>query len=334
MGPLATVADLARRLKAHNVVVTSAGVAFYGLLALVPTLIALISIYGLITDPAEIEQQVTDAAGSLDETTRAFVTDLLTDIVGETEQDGSGGGSAVGRWIGLIGGIALALFSASGAVQKLMGTIGTAYEAIEERAGWKVRALAYLFTLGAIIGVVLMALVIAAAPALLDRADLGGAAENAIRILQFPALGLLFGGALTVLYRYGPDRSPRTPWRNPGAVAATVLFILFAVGFSIYSSNVGLLPASYGLLGSIAVLMIFLQLTAVSVIVGAEVNAVVEARAAEGAQATTAATLGLAAGTAGPGRQPRGDGATLGFGKALAGLVALFALARAATRGD
>jgi membrane protein len=345
MNLLGNVKELGRRLKVHNVAVSSAGIAFYGLLALVPTLVALISIYGLITDPNEISEQVSDAAGSLDETTQTFISDLLKDIVGVDDETGEAG-SAVGRWLGVLFGIGLALFSASGAVQKLMGTISVAYEAEESRPGWRLRLLAYGFTLGAIIGVIVMTLTIGALPAILDRVDMPDAVRSVISIVQFPLLGVLFAGALTVLYRYSPDRSPRTPWRNPGAAVGTLLFLFFAIAFSIYSSNVGLLPASYGLLGSVAALMIFLQLTALAVIVGAEANAAVEAPASIGAanpagrqlQATGAAVAGGATpGTGGALVPYRPDAATtdpnqpapaLSFGKAMAGLLALFALAR------
>ncbi len=333
-GVVANLKEIARRIKAHNVMVTSAGIAFYGLLAIVPTLIALISIYGLVTDPAEIEQQVADAAGSLDSTTKDFITEILTGIVGDSDEpDGS-----VGAWLSLIFGILVALWSSSGAVSKLIGTVAVAYEAPEGRPGWRLRLMAYGFTAAAIIGVAVMALVIAAAPALLDQTNIGDGAAAAISVLQFPLLGLLFGGALTVLYRYSPDRSVPTPWKNPGAVVGTLLFIFFAIAFSIYSANVGLLPASYGLLGSIAALMIFLQLTAIAVIIGAEVNSAIEVGSVSPATVASTAT-GAASGSAlvpaGPiasaGSPTDGEAAdrpTLSFGTALAGLVALFALAR------
>ncbi len=330
---LGHVRELQRRIKAHNVVVASAGVAFYGLLALVPTLIALVSIYGLIADPADIEQQVADVAGSLDEGTRDLLVDQLQSIVGASEEGDTSGSSAFGRWFGLVAGIALALWSSSGAVQKLIGTVAVAYEVEEHRAGWKVRAMAYLFTAGAIIGIGLMILVIGVVPNVLSRVDLGSAAEAAIAIGQYPALAILFAGALTVLYRYGPDRDPRTPWRNPGAVVGTLLFLLFAIAFSIYSANVGAMPASYGLLGSIAALMIFLQLTTVSVIAGAEFNSMREeatAAASERAALVAAAASGNAVASGnGAGRSgATAPPADIGFGKALAGLAALFVLGR------
>jgi membrane protein len=311
--------ELQRRIKAHNVVVASAGVAFYGLLALVPTLIALVSTYALVADPADIEQQVADVAGSLDGATQELLTNQLEDIVGsvEEERDGAGGGtSAIGRWSGLIIGIGLALWSASGAVQKLIGTVAVAYETEEHRAGWKLRAMAYLFTAGAIVGVGMMILVIGVVPNLLSRIDLAGPAKAAIAIAQYPTMAVLFAGALTILYRFGPDRQPRTPWWNPGAVVATGLFLVFAIAFSLYSANVGSMPASYGLLGSIAALMIFLQLTTVAIIAGAELNSMVEEVQAEADADRLAA--------AGPAAEP----SELGFGQAVAGLAALFVLGR------
>lgn len=324
--------EMQRRIKAHNVVVASAGVAFYGLLALVPTLIALVSIYGLVADPADIEQQVADIAGELDEGTRDLLVNQLQDIVGAEEAEGEGGGSVFGRWFALIFGIALALWSSSGAVQKLIGTVAVAYEAEEGRAGWKVRGMAYLFTAGAIIGIGLMILVIGVMPNLLSRVDLGGLAETAIAIGQYPVLAILFAGALTILYRYGPDRDPRTPWRNPGAIVATVLFLVFAIAFSIYSANVGAMPASYGLLGSIAALMIFLQLTTIAVIAGAETNSMVEeARAEELAGMATVAGGGTGSTVRANGAGSSTNGAAapdLSLGKALAGLAALFVLGR------
>ncbi len=333
-GVIANLKEIARRIKAHNVMVTSAGIAFYGLLALVPTLIALVSIYGLVTDPADIQGQVEDVAGSLDGTTKEFVTDLLTGIVGDNKEPGG----SVAAWIGLIVGILIALWSASGAVQKLISTISVAYEAREGRPGWRLRLMAYGFTAAAILGVAAMALVIGAAPALLDQVDLGRGLEAAISILQFPLLGLLFGGALTILYRYSPHRSTPTPWKNPGAVVGTLLFIFFAIAFSVYSANVGLLPASYGLLGSIAALMIFLQLTAIAVIIGAEVNSAIEvgdlANPAKAALASPTSAGGalvpaspVASSVDGRSTEPAEPG-RFGFGQALAWLIALFALAR------
>ena len=350
-GLLSNFGEIKRRIAAHNLVVSSAGIAFYGILALVPTLVALVSIYGLVTDPEEISEQVTEYAGSLDEATKQLLEDQLRSIVGAEEAvadepvDESVAGRA-GRIGALAFGILLALFAASGAVQKLIGTVAIAYETVDDRPGWKRRLIAYGFTTGAIIGICIIGFVLGVLPAILDRVDLGGA-ESLISVLQLPVMALLFAGALTILYRYGPDRVPRTPWRNPGAIVGTLLFIFFAIALSIYTSRIGDMPASYGVLGSIAVLMIFLQLTALAVIIGAEVNAAVEMGALpEAATNPAAASVSTVRGSGAlvpASRTANGVGGAnsaandepaqpVTFGKALAGLAALAALARAATK--
>ena len=303
-GALSILKALPRRIKKHNVVVMSAGIAFYGFLALVPTLLATVSIYGLVNQGNEdqIAQQIEDAAGSLDEDTKGFIQGILVETA-----------SSSGKTSALVFSIVLALFSASGAVQKLITSVSLAYDAVDERPGWKVRLAAYGFTVGAIVGVVLMVTIVGVVPAVLSVVDLGGPTEALIAIAQFPIFALLFAGGLTMLYRYGPYRQPRTPWWNGGAVLATAIWVLFAVAFSFYSSNAGALPASYALLGAVAALMIFLQFTSLAVILGAEYNAEVE---------SIIHLAAVADNTASAPPEP------IGFGKALAGLAALFILNR------
>jgi membrane protein len=304
--------ELLRRMTLHNVTVTSAGIAFYGLLALVPTLTALVAIYGLVADPAEIESQIADTTESLSENAAATVTEMLEGIVNEVK------GSAT---VVLIGSILIALFSASGAVQKLLGAVKMAYDHEDDRPGWQVRIGSYLFTAAAIIFVAILASLISVVPQLLDLVDVGGSAETTIGIVRLPMVAMLFMGALTVIYRYGPGRKPRTPWINPGAFVGGGLFILSAIGLSIYTSSIGSLPASYSVLGSVAAIMIFLQLAALSVIIGAEVNGIVESTADEPAVAH---------------RQPVvvEPAEPVSFAKAMAGVATLVLLGRGGNSGN
>lgn len=257
-----------KRIKAHNVVVIAAGIAFYGLLALVPTLIALMSVYALVTDPTEIATQIEDLTANMEEGTADLLETQITTAVDEAK--GSTGIT------GLAVGIFLALFSASGALAKLMNIISMAYSATETRKGWQVRLLAYGLTAGAIVGVAVLGFVLGAAPALADEVGLGSAAQTAINILRFPfaLVAMMFG--LTVLYRYAPDREVKTPWKNVGSLAGAVAFLVFVGLFMVYFELAGSMPASYGILGSIAALIIFLQLCAIAVVIGAEVNAAIE----------------------------------------------------------
>ncbi|MEZ5227641.1 MAG: YihY/virulence factor BrkB family protein [Acidimicrobiales bacterium] len=256
------------RIKAHNVVIMCAGIAFYGVLAMVPTLIALVTIYGLVTDPDQIADQIKSLSERMDPDTAELIGSQLEGIV-----DSAKGGGGI---FALVSGIVLALWAASGAVQKLMLSISMAYATIERRKGWKVRGIAYLFTLGGIVGVALLVFLLGALPAVMSEIGLSGPTKLLLNILRFPLLAALFAGALTFLYRYSPDRDHKTPWWNPGAIAGTIAFMLFAGLFSFYVSSAGGMPPSYGVLGSIAALIIFFQLCAIAVIIGAEVNATYE----------------------------------------------------------
>jgi membrane protein len=305
--------ELKRRIGLHNVAVTAAGIAFYGLLTLIPVLTALVASYALVfSDASEIESQVRDATAALDAETQKLISDLITDIV-ESMQ-----GSATTV---IVGSIVIALFTASGTVQKLLGAVNLAYETVETRPGWIVRLMSFVFTTAAIVLLVLMISLVGALPLVLDRLDLGSAAEIAIGLARLPVALLLFICGVTVLYRYGPRRDARTAWLNPGSFVAAGLFVLFSLGLSFYTSNVGALPASYGLLGSIAVLMLFMQLAALSVIVGAELNASAEHQLA--GEELPADGTGM---TTTPGN--RNDVEPLTSGKAIAGLVALFIFGR------
>ncbi len=297
--------EVMARIKAHNVVVIAAGIAFYGLLALIPTIVAVISIYSLATDPAELASQIEDLTANMEEESASFINTQVTTAVEEAKSSGT---------IALVIGILVALWASSGALQKLMNVIALAYGAIEGRAGLKVRALAYGLTAGGIVTVALMGFVFGGLPAVLDWAGMGGGLNALVSIGSYVAMLFFMMFAFTVLYRYGPDREPKTPWKNPGALAGAGMFLVFAVVFSLYFRfAAGSLPASYSILGAIAAIIIFLQLTAIAIVIGAEVNAMTE----------DANIDPLASMVKGP-QEKKAD--PLSFGRAAAALAALFVL--------
>ncbi len=294
------------RFKAHNVMVIAAGIAFFGFLALIPTMVATMAIYGLVADPAEVVKTVEESTG-LEAGTKAFVVEQLKTM---TDSEGLGVASVIG--------ILLALFSASGAVQKLMNTVSVAYATIEGRKGLKVRGLAFLFTVGAIVGFLALVAGLGVLPAIADKIPGGSAISVIAQIVVYVviAIGMYLG--LTVLYRYGPDRETTTAWKNIGAFVGMALFLLFAFALSMYGRIAGDMPASYAILGVFASIMIFLQLAAIAVVVGAEVNAVVEGEDLDPTRQGT-----------GTGKTPeKPDTSTLSLGQALAGVAALFALGK------
>ena len=194
-----------------------------------------------------------------------MITQQLTSIA-----DGDSSGAVVGVIIGL----AVALWAASSGVGHLIEALNVAYD-VDETRGWVERkALALVFTIGAVLFLVVALGSIALLPALVAESGLGDAGRWAVGGLRWVILlgGLLVG--LAVLYRYGPDRAnARWRWITPGAVLAAILWLLASMAFSIYTANFGRYNETYGSLGAIVVVMLWLVISAAAVLLGAELNA-------------------------------------------------------------
>ncbi len=264
--------DVLRRakeeVKADNVVLLGAGVAFFALLALVPGLIALVSLYGLVADPAEVDRQVTDLLAAAPTEVRDLVSEQLRSVTESSDR-----GLGVTALLGLV----VALWSASSGMKHLISAINVAYDEEEGRGFVALRGLALLFTVGAVAFAVVALVTITALPSLVEETAAGDAVRIAVSILRWPllAVGLIIG--LSVLYRYGPDRErARWAWIAPGTIVATVVWLLASIGFSFYTSRFGSYGETYGSLGAVAVLMLWLLLSTVAIILGAEINAEAE----------------------------------------------------------
>lgn len=264
--------DIAKRTKAQakddNVALLAAGVAFFALLSLVPALVALVSVYGMVADPADIERQVSDLLAAAPPEVRDLVEEQLTSIT-----ESSSGGLGLTALLG----VALALWSASSGMKHIITAVNVAYDEDETRGFLKLRGTALVLTVGAVAFMVVAIGVITALPAVVADMSLGSVAEGAVSILRWPLLGMGLIVGLAILYRYGPDRDePRWGWTAPGTIAATGLWVLASVAFSIYTSNFGSYGETYGSLGAVVVLMLWLMISAAVVIIGAELNAETE----------------------------------------------------------
>ena len=261
-----------RQVKSDNVPLLAAGVAFFALLALVPSLVALVSVYGLVAEPADIQRNIEDALAAAPTEVQDLVSSQLSSIV-ESEPSGLRLGVAVG--------LVLALWSASSGVKHLIGAINVAYDEDEGRGFFKLRGVALGMTLGAILVAAVAIGVFIVLPATLDSGGSEGTARTALLIVRWPLLALIGLAVLAVLYRWAPDRQrARWSWVSPGAVFATVGWIVASVAFSIYTANFGSYNETYGALGAIVVVMLWLFISAYVVIVGAELNAELERQTA------------------------------------------------------
>jgi membrane protein len=256
------------KAKRDNVTLLAAGVAFFSLLALVPALVALVSVYGLVADPSDVESQVEDALAAAPTEVRDLVVQQLSSIT----QD-SGGALGLAAVVSLV----IALWSASSGVKNLIAAINVAYDEDESRGFVKLRSVSLAFTIGAIVFLVVSFVLIAVLPSVLADTGLGTAGRVAAGALRWFVLlaGMLI--ALAVLYRYGPDREGAAwSWISPGAVVATLMWLAGSALFAFYTANFGKYNETYGSLGAIVVVMLWLFISALAVIIGAELNAVLE----------------------------------------------------------
>jgi membrane protein len=282
-------------VKEDRVSLMAAGVAFYALLAMVPALVAVVSIYGLVADPSTVDKQMNSWLGTAPREVRELVRTQLKSI---TENAHAQAG------IGLVVGIILALWSASSGMGHLIEATNVAYDERDQRNFIKKRGLALLFTLGAVLFVLFAIGLISILPKVLADAGTGAAGRWIAGVIRWIVLlfGMLF--ALAVLYRYAPDRDdPKWRWTSPGASVATLIWLVASVLFAIYTANFAKYNQTYGSLGVVVVVMLWLFITAMCVLIGAELNSEVERQTEEDTtegperpmgtrQATAADTLG------------------------------------------
>ncbi|MFI0395444.1 YihY/virulence factor BrkB family protein [Paracoccus jiaweipingae] len=246
----------------------AAGVTFYALLSLFPAITALVSIYALLADPNTIQQHLSTLSAFLPEGAMG----IISDQVGAIAQSPRNALSAAGAVA-----ILLALYSTMGGTKALLDALNMAWFQTEKRGFIRLNLVAFLFTIGAIGAVIAMLAIVAVIPALLAWLPLGPLADAALQYLRWPVMfgGLLLG--LAVLYRWGPSRDDAAwHWISPGALLASVGLVAASLLFSWYAANFANYNETYGSLGAVIGLMMWLWIAAMVVMVGAELNAAVE----------------------------------------------------------
>ncbi len=264
--------DILLRLKEQiaedNLFFIAAGVAFYAFLAIFPGIAAMVSIFGLVADPADVEEWIGAASAVLPPDALALIREQVHSIV-STPAESLGLSLAIS--------ILLALWSATAGVKALMTALNIAYEEREHRGFLKYYATAIGLTVGAIVFALLALALVAAVPPLLQQLALPSALEKLLGLALWVILGGTFIAGLGVLYRYAPSRErPQWRWVSWGAVVATILWLAGSVSFSLYVANFGDYNKTYGALAAIVILLTWFYLTALVVLIGAELNAEME----------------------------------------------------------
>jgi membrane protein len=233
-----------------------------------------VSIYGLLANPQQIDRQMNSWLGSAPREVRQLLTAQLQSITRHA-------GAATG--IGIAVGVLVALWSASSGVAHLIEATNVAYDEEETRGFVHRRLLALALTLGAALFIAVAVGLIAVLPSALARTGLGVSTRVLLGVARWVVLLVGMTLALAVLYRVAPDRpEPKWWWISPGALLATLIWLAASALFAVYTANFGKYNETYGALGAIVVLMLWLYITAFAILVGAELNAELEARATEG----------------------------------------------------
>jgi membrane protein len=242
------------------------GVAFFSLLAVFPALGAFVSLYGLFSDVSVAREQLNIMAGVLPRDALAFVGDQMLRIA-------EGRDAQLGLAFGFS--LLLSLLSANAAMKALFDGLNIAYEEKEKRGFVRLNLIALGFTAGAIVFVLVVLAAVVALPVLLSLIRYDG--RDPMLLLRWPLLLAAVMAALAGLYRYGPSRAlAKWRWVTWGGVTAAVLWLLASMAFSFFVSNFGNFDRTYGSLGAVIGFLMWIWITVIVVLLGAELNAEIE----------------------------------------------------------
>jgi membrane protein len=253
---------------ADNCLGLAAQLAYYFFLALFPALLFVVALISFVP----VEGLLDTITGMLARVAPVEVLTLVQDQIFKIARDKDGGLLT----LGMIG----TIWSTSSGVTAIIDTLNQAYDIQEGRSWWKVKALALGLTVALAIFIVISFALVLVGPTLAERgavwAHLGPVFEWTWKILQWPVIFSMIAFAIAIIYYYAPDAEQQWVWITPGSVFATVLWLLISLGFKIYVSRFGSYNATYGAIGGVIVTMIWLYVSALAVLVGAELNVEIE----------------------------------------------------------
>ena len=280
--------DILRRTYAEigddRLLAIAAGVVFYALLALFPAVTALVSSYGLFADYATINDHLAIAATVVP----AGGMGIIQEQVGRVVAKGD-----VKLSLAFVVGLALALWSANAGMKAIIDALNVVYDENEMRSFVRLNLVSLAFTLGAVVAMLGAIGAVVVFPLLLAGVGLGSFTATIVLLLRWPALVAIVLFGLAVIYRYGPSRrEARWQWLSVGSVSAAILWLAGSALLSWYLANVADYDATYGSLGAAIGLMMWLWLSAIVILLGAELNSEIEHQTARDSTVGTEKPLG------------------------------------------
>jgi membrane protein len=246
----------------------AAGVVFYGLLALFPAIAAGVSVYALFADTATIGKHLSIAADIVP----AGTLDLLGEEISRIAAKSDGK-----LTFGFLVGLAIALWSANAGMKAIFDALNIIYDEDEKRGQIWLNVVSLFFTICAIAAAGLAVTLVVVFPLILAGFGLSSIDAPLIAYLRWPVMFLLIIAGLAVLYRYGPSRRlAKWRWLTFGSVFAALAWLAVSSLFSWYLGNFANYNATYGALGAVVGLMMWMWLSTIVVLVGGELNSEIE----------------------------------------------------------
>jgi membrane protein len=268
-----------------NISLIASGVAFCGVLAMVPMLGAIVLSYGLIATPETVMENVRSLTSVMPADAARLIGEQLANIVNAS--DGKKG-------FGLLVALGIAFYGAMKGATAIITALNVAYDEEETRSFIKLNLLALGITAG---GVLIAILAVVAITAMSSLETLFPSASGIVltigRLLSHVVMAGVGAAAAATLYRYAPNRQQaQWVWLSPGSLLASLTWVLMTLGFGIYVSNFGSYDATYGSLGAAVVLLTWLYLSAYVLLLGAEFNCELERQTAQDTTTGVARPLG------------------------------------------
>lgn len=253
-----------------NLGLIAAGIAFYGLLSLFPGITAAVAFAGTFLNPEMLIENSEEIAAMLPDAAKTIVLGQLRDVANADSSTLS---------FAALFSLAIALYSASKAVANFIAGLNVIYEEKETRNFFVVKALTVVLTAILILGLLISIIVVAAIPVVAAIFGDYGVIDDLVMFLRWPFLFLMGALGIAILYRVGPNRrSAKWHWLSPGAFVACALWVAGSYGFSLYVQSFGSYNETFGALGGVIILLTWLWLSAFIVLLGALLDAELEAQ--------------------------------------------------------
>jgi membrane protein len=257
-----------QQMSDDNLDIVAAGISFYIFLAVFPALGALVSIYGLLVTPATVQSQVAQMAGFLPPEASQLINQILSQVVSRS-------GQSLG--LGLIVSIVLGLWSANNGTKALIKGLNISYDQRENRNFFVLTGTSLLFTLCAVLVVMISLAFVIGLPIALNAITLPQIFKTVVSLSRWPILALITLLGLAITYRYAPAReNAKWRWVTWGAALATIIWLAGSFGFSFYVEHFGNYNATYGSVAAVVILLFWFLLSSYAILLGAEINAETE----------------------------------------------------------